>query len=101
MIKITDLCDDILGMVKLQHQLIKLEELQRKNYNEFVRNFKNRVEGDNEIRNDVIYNWKYQYNTFRFNNSIDRYNDINDYTKIYFGVKIIKKVIDDGYFLNQ
>ena len=88
MIKITDLSDDILGMVKLQHQLIKLEELQHKNYEEFVRNFKNRIEGDNEIYNDIVYNWKYQYKTFRFNNSIDRYNDINDYTKIHLVLEL-------------
>lgn len=72
------------------------DEKYKNNYNDFVNNFKNRVNGDSGeyYSNDITYNWLYRLETFIFNQDINNYKD----EKYLLGLPIrhIKEVIDDG-----
>jgi len=68
------------------------------NYNNFVKNFKKRVEGDAEIYNDIIYNWKNQYDQYHLPAYEREEFVIDDYREIVrlFWMEGIKQAIDDG-----
>jgi len=51
------------------------DEFYKNNYDNFINNFKNRVDGDRWYSNDVIYSWKQRYNCPGWN------EDINDISK--------------------
>ena len=68
----------------------------RQNYNDFVNNFKQRVEGDNDIANDIIYNWKCYA-------CVSDIHDIAEYKRSGYRVldmKAIKAAVDDGLVYN-
>ena len=108
MINFTDLPSDI------KRHIFTINRY-RNNYDKFVANFKDKVEGDREIYNDIIYNWKNTYQN-NFTNSLKVYhsgripppfmkallhNDIVAYKKQYPNCVIlrmdeIKEAIDDG-----
>ena len=77
-------------------------------YNEFVKNFGNRVEGDyNFIHNDVIYNWKNQYDkVWEMPRGHHFHRDILDILECkrkgmnILNIRKIRKVIDEGYVEN-
>ena len=71
----------------------------RQNYNDFVNNFKQRVEGDNNyIDNDIIYHWQFEYN--REPKPYHPYEDCSRNEMVTIDIKNIKAAIDDGLVLN-
>ena len=85
----------IMKIVKINTERER-DEQYKKNYHDFVNNFRNRVKGDSGeyYRNDITYNWLYRLETYRFNKDINNYTD-----KKYLlsaPIRQIKEVIDDG-----
>ena len=101
MINFNDLPCDLKSIIYGINKQAEREEKYKDNYNNFVKNFKKRVEGDAEIYNDIIYNWKNQYNHYHlpaYESKCEIF--INDYNDIYMNMKDIKDAIDDGVVLN-
>lgn len=77
------------------------DEQYKKNYHDFVNNFRNRVKGDSGdyIYNDITYDWLYRLETYKFN------KDINDHNELRMcisraSLQDIKACIDDGLVYN-
>tara|TARA_R100000995_G_C3471218_1_gene118443 strand:+ start:957 stop:1271 length:315 start_codon:yes stop_codon:yes gene_type:complete len=99
MINFNDLPCDLKSMIYAINKQAEREEKYKENYNNFVNNFKNRVEGDRVIYNDIIYNWKNQYDQYHFPARCRSEEFLID--EIIEGVPIlsmkdIKEAIDDG-----
>lgn len=98
MINFNDLPCNLKSKIYAINKQAEREEKYKDNYNNFVKNFKNRVEGDREIYNDIIYNWKNQYNQYHspaYEREEYVVNDYRDIVKILW-IKTIKEAIDDG-----
>jgi len=99
MINFNDLPCDLKSIIFNINREDAKDKKYKDNYNNFVKNFKKRVEGDAEIYNDIIYNWKNQYNQYHFPARCRSEEFVID--EIIEGVPIlcmkqIKEAIDDG-----
>ena len=102
MINFNDLPCDLKSIIFNINREDAKDKKYKDNYNNFVKNFKKRVEGDAEIYNDIIYNWKNQYNQYHFPAYERDEYVVNDYREIVrlLWMEEIKAAIDDGLVLN-
>jgi len=68
----------------------------KKNYHDFVNNFKDRVKGDSGeyYRNDITYNWLNELQGYTFRSDINNYKDRKYLLRA--PIRQIKEVIDNG-----
>lgn len=91
------LCDDLMELIGKEVENKRQTENNKKIYNKFVETWDNEIKWKGDyIYNDITYNWLYGYETFRFNRDIQDFKDIPNRHR----VKLIKKVIDEGYVEN-
>ena len=107
MINFNDLPCDLKSIIFTINREDAKDKKYKDNYNNFVKNFKNRVEGDAVIYNDIIYNWKNHYNRDPLPAHLSHREYVMDEIEAITGqpifildMKDIKSAIDDGYVLN-